>query len=71
MTMDTKKEPKFCGNLLVRRTKRRSFLNKSTFDGVFGVLTNHSFDYYQSSVPWVSLLIEICALMILSFALIT
>ena len=53
--MESKKETaKFCGNILVRKTKRRSFLAKSLFEGVFGVLTDGLFEYYQSSAQWVS-----------------
>lgn len=48
--------PKYCGNLLVRRSKRRSFINKVAFDGVFGVLSESEFKYYRSSTEWVSLL---------------
>lgn len=50
-----KETAKFCGNILVRKTKRRSFLAKSLFEGVFGVLTEVSFEYYHSSAQWVSL----------------
>lgn len=54
--MESKKETaKFCGNILVRKTKRRSFLAKSLFEGVFGVLTDGLFEYYHSSAQWVSL----------------
>jgi len=54
--MESKKETaKFCGNILVRKTKRRSFLAKSLFEGVFGVLTDGLFEYYQSSAQWVSM----------------
>jgi len=53
MESKTMKEPaKFCGNILVRKTRRRSFLAKSLFEGVFGVLTDVSFAYYQSSAQW-------------------
>ena len=49
-----KETAKFCGNILVRKTKRRSFLAKSLFEGVFGVLTDVTFEYYHSSAQWVS-----------------
>ena len=49
-----KQTAKFCGNILVRKTRRRSFLAKALFEGVFGVLTEGSFEYYQSSAQWVS-----------------
>lgn len=52
--MESKKQAaKFCGNILVRKAKRRSFLAKSLFESVFGVLTEASFEYYQSSAQWV------------------
>lgn len=47
-----KQTAKFCGNILVRKTRRRSFLAKALFEGVFGVLTEGSFEYYQSSAQW-------------------
>lgn len=53
--MESKKQTaKFCGNILVRKARRRSFLAKSLFESVFGVLTEASFEYYQSSAQWVS-----------------
>ena len=52
--MESKKQAaKFCGNILVRKARRRSFLAKSLFESVFGVLTEASFEYYQSSAQWV------------------
>lgn len=57
--MESEKErARFCGNILVRKTKRRSFLAKSLFEGVFGVLTDGSFEYYRSSAQWVSVLCQ-------------
>ncbi|KAK2563133.1 Tyrosine-protein kinase abl-1 [Acropora cervicornis] len=51
--MESKKQAaKFCGNILVRKARRRSFLAKSLFESVFGVLTEASFEYYQSSAQW-------------------
>lgn len=46
--------PHYCGNILVRRSKRRSFINKVAFEGVFGVLSKTEFKYYRSSSDWVS-----------------
>ncbi|KXJ19324.1 putative Ras GTPase-activating protein 4B [Exaiptasia diaphana] len=51
MEKDTTR-PKYCGNLLARRTKRRSFINKLAFEGVFGVLSNSELMYFRSSSDW-------------------
>lgn len=53
-TRNKKETAKFCGNIMVGKTRRRSFLAKSMFQGVFGVLTEVAFEYYNSSAQWVS-----------------
>ena len=53
----SKERARFCGNILVRKTKRKSFLAKSLFEGVFGVLSDNLLEYYRSSAQWVSTLV--------------